>query len=183
MKKTVLCLSLALCFLMSACASAPVAKEPQPSEAPMEAPLGSETPAEPSEPAATVEAPVLKFIYADMTNTSLLPEMMEFPESMVMDFYGIDAADYSDAIFYQSYDSMLADEVVLICAVDDAAAARVEEMLNARLDAKAEEAKGYSPEQFAIIEKCSVVRSGLNVALIVSPEKDTLVEIFQNGIG
>lgn len=185
MKKTILCLILALCFLLSACASVPVTDEPvaeQPSDAAVQTPAENAPEQVPSEPAATVEAPVFKYLYDEMLAAEVLPEMMEFPESMVLDFYGIEEADYDQAIFYQSYDSMLADEVVLISAVDDAAASRVEEMLNARLEAKAEEAKGYSPEQFAIIEKCSVVREGEFVALIVSPEKDTLVEIFKNGI-
>ena len=180
MKKMVLCLILALCFLLSACASAPATE--QPTEPAVETPAESEPAETPSEPAATIEAPVFKYIYDEMLAANVLPEMMEFPESMVLDFYGIEEADYDQAIFYQSYDSMLADEVVLISAVDDTAASHVEEMLNARLEAKAEEAKGYSPEQFAIIEKCSVVREGEFIALIVSPEKDTLIEIFKNGI-
>lgn len=182
MKKTILCLILALCFLLSACASAPAAEEPATEQPAVETPAEREPAETPSEPAATIEAPVFKYIYEEMLAANVLPEMMEFPENMVLDFYGIEEADYDQAIFYQSYDSMLADEVVLISAVDDAAASRVEEMLNVRLDAKAEEAKGYSPEQFAIIEKCSVVRDGLYVALIVSPEKDTLIDIFNNGI-
>ena len=191
MKKCVLCLLLALCFLLSACAK-PVAEDPdpavtkepsdvQPEATPSQTSAETQLSAEPVE-AGEDEGSGLLSIYEELLKTEVLPEMMEFPKSMVLDFYGIEETDYTDAVFYQSFDSMLADEVVLILAVDDAAASRIEEMLNTRLEAKAEEAKGYSPEQFAIIEKCSVQRSGRYVGLIVSPEKDKLVEIFKNRI-
>lgn len=189
MKKSIAYLLVVLCLLMMvSCTAAPVENEaaesgqPEASQIPLESgqPADSAVPSESEEPSD--QSVGFEALYQKMLDAEILPEMMEFPESMVLDFYGIDPADYTEAVFYQSFDSMLADEVVLVNAVDDAAADRVEEMLNVRLEAKAEEAKGYSPEQFAIIEKCSVIRDGMNVIMIVSPKKDVLVEIFMKGI-
>lgn len=195
MKKSIAYLLVVLCLLMMvSCTAAPVENEaaesgqPEASQIPLESgqPADSAVPSESEEPSDTSEpsdqSVGFEALYQKMLDAEILPEMMEFPESMVLDFYGIDPADYTEAVFYQSFDSMLADEVVLVNAMDDAAADRVEEMLNVRLEAKAEEAKGYSPEQFAIIEKCSVIRDGMNVIMIVSPKKDVLVEIFMKGI-
>ena len=138
--------------------------------------------AEPQQTAApdagtAAESP-LKAVYRDMDASGLMPEMMELPETMALDLFGFDSSYYSDAVFYLSYDSMLADEVVLVAANDEAAADFVEEMLFARLEAKAEEAQGYSPEQYAIITACSVYRNGNIVALIVGPGADDLTAVF-----
>ncbi|MDO5111972.1 MAG: DUF4358 domain-containing protein [Clostridia bacterium] len=107
-----------------------------------------------------------------------LPEMMEIPEDMILDYYGIEPADYTASLVRISVDNMLADEIVLMEGVDDAAADRIEAMLNERLQAKADEAESYSPEQFAIIEKCAVVRDGQSVALLVSADHQSMADAF-----
>ncbi len=107
-----------------------------------------------------------------------LPEMMEIPENMVLDYYGIEPADYTASLVRISVDNMLADEVVMMEGVDAAAADRIEGMLKERLQAKADEAENYSPEQFAIIGKCGVVRDNQSVALLVSADYDALVDAF-----
>lgn len=107
-----------------------------------------------------------------------LPEMMEIPEDMILDYYGIEPADYTASLVRISVDNMLADEVVMMEASDEAAAERIEGLLKERLQAKAGEAENYSPEQFAIISKCGVVRDGQSVALLVSADYQVLVDAF-----
>lgn len=107
-----------------------------------------------------------------------LPEMMELPEDMLLDYYGIEPSDYLASLVRVSVDNMLADEVVMLHGADSAAADRIEDMLNARLQAKADEAQGYSPEQYAIIKKCAVTRDGDCVALLVSADHSSLLQAF-----
>ena len=47
------------------------------------------------------------------------------------------------------------------------------------MQAKAEEAQTYSPQQYAIIKQGHLLSSGLELALIVSPDAPKLVQIYQ----
>ena len=77
---------------------------------------------------------------------------------------------------------MLADEFVILVAANEDAADRLEEKLQARLERKLDEAEGYSPEQAAIIEKCSVLRDKNYVSLIVSPDFDAIAQAYKDYI-
>jgi hypothetical protein len=69
--------------------------------------------------------------------------------------------------------------VVLIRAKDEAAAKRILPFLESRMQAKAEEAQNYSPEQYAIIKQGRILSQGVEMALIVSPEVGQLVSLYQ----
>ena len=121
----------------------------------------------------------LQFVNAYTKMEPKLPEMMEIPEDMILDYYGIEPADYTASLVRISVDNMLADEVVMMQGADAAAADRIEAMLKGRLQAKADEAESYSPEQYAIIEKCGVIRDGDAVALLVNADYSGLADAFK----
>jgi len=50
-------------------------------------------------------------------------------------------------------------------------------MLKERLSAKAEEAKTYSPQQYAIINRGQILAEGRELALLVTPRVDVLLDI------
>lgn len=107
-------------------------------------------------------------------------EMMRVPDDMLLDFYGIDPADFSDGVFYISVDNLKADEFDIVKATGDDAAKRLEELLKNRLRVKYDEADGYSPEQAEIIKKSGVLRNGLYVALICSKDFDSLSSEYRD---
>jgi hypothetical protein len=117
--------------------------------------------------------------YADISESIAMPEMMEIPSAIVLDYYGIQSDDYSDAVFYISADSLLADEVVIVNTVDAEAAKRVKDKLEVRLNQKLMSAQDYSPEQYEIIRKCKVRSDGLTVAMLVSPDVQGMTSIYE----
>lgn len=125
---------------------------------------------------SVTEAPAA--IYKSISETVAMPELMAVPEDLILDFYGLAKEDYSDAVFYISVDNLRADEIVIVKAVDEGAAARVKTILENRLQSKKDQAEGYSPEQFAIIEKCGVRVDGLTVAMLVSPDIDAINKVY-----
>ena len=131
--------------------------------------------------AALAETVTAALIYEAVDKAAEMPAMFAPPDDIIGDYYGIFPKDYTDAAFMMSVDSLLADEAVIILAVDESAAERLLALLKKRLESKADEARGYSPEQFAVIEKCDVTRNGLWVAMFVSPRADLMREAF-NGI-
>ena len=117
-------------------------------------------------------------VYSALEKTGVLPSMIPMTADELYDLTGIAPEDYTDAACYEASDGLLADEVLLFTASDLDAAARIENALHRRLDSKAAEAEGYSPEQFAVIKKGFIAKSGLNLCLIVSPEADRLKSVY-----
>ncbi|MDD4079923.1 MAG: DUF4358 domain-containing protein [Eubacteriales bacterium] len=121
----------------------------------------------------------LQEIWQGMLKADMLPEMVAVPHDLALDFYGIEPEWYEEALFMVASDSLLADEVVMVRARDDDAAGQIHRMLESRMDAKAAEARTYSPEQYAVISRGHVLKNGRELALLVSPKADTLLEIYQ----
>ena len=74
-------------------------------------------------------------------------------------------------------------EVVMVQAVDEAAAADVAAKLEARLGAIAEQAASYDAESLALAESCDVVVSGVYVGMFFTEHSEDMVADFQAAVG
>ncbi len=145
-------------------------------------PAATTAPAD-STPAATqAAAPAdMQSIYDSMT--AHMPEMIKMDADMMLNFCGIASEDCVQAAAAICSDGLRTDEIWLIEARDEEALARVVALAETRLQMKGEESISYSPEQYAVVEKAQIITDGLYFALIVSPDVDTLAEIFNAAIG
>lgn len=108
-----------------------------------------------------------------------LPEMFYPDEATLLNFLGIrteDCARYRVAICAEG---MRADEVWLIEAKDQAALERLEQLAKTRITAKLDETETYVPDQYLVVQKAEVMTRGLYLALLISPEVDTLKAGFE----
>lgn len=124
----------------------------------------------------------LEAAYARMAQAVTLPPMLEVDGEMALDFYGIEPGWCVQAVMMLAEDSLIADEILLLEARDQATADAMAALLKNRMDAKAAEAITYSPEQYAIIQRGHLVREGLHLALIVSPDADALLEAYRAAV-
>ena len=115
-------------------------------------------------------------VYASMEST--LPEMVMMNEGLMLNVCGIKSEHYVQAVVAVSDDGLRADEVWLIEAKDAATLETLKTLANSRLEQKAAESETYSPEQFAIVKKAKVLTNGNYLAVIVSPDVDTLATFF-----
>ena len=106
------------------------------------------------------------------------PEMYAESEDVILDVYGIPKEDYRDAAIYVCEDGLIADEFVIVVAVDSAAAKRIEEHLKNYMSNRAEVALLYSIEQYAMIQEGIVRRDGLVVVLLVTPDIQDATKAF-----
>ena len=109
-------------------------------------------------------------------------EMMSLTQDDLTDLYGIEAADVKQFAASINGSGIKADEIVLIEAVDAAAAARVKEALDARLQNKLNELENYLPEEYAVAKACSVQSAGNFVAMIVAPNAADLVKLYGESV-
>ena len=115
-------------------------------------------------------------VYDSMVTT--MPEMLVMDESMMLNFCGIQAADCKQAVVAVCSDGLRADEVWLIEANDAKTLETLKGLAESRLERKGEESITYSPEQYEIVQKAQVITAGNFLAVIVSPDVDTLAEVF-----
>jgi len=121
-------------------------------------------------------------VYRQMEEQVGLPLMLEMTPELALDFYGIDTARCAQWVLRLAQDSLTADEVLLIEARDAAAAEEIHGYLQGRMEAKAAEAITYSPEQYAIIRRGHLLRDGLYLALIVSPDAEALLKVYRGQV-
>lgn len=146
---------------------------------------GQETP---ETTAAPTEAPTTEPVPVDLarvydTVSGQMPEMILLDETMMMNFLGIAAEDCAVAVVATCADGLRTDEIWLIEAADEAALERLKTLAETRLRLKGEESITYSPEQYAVVQKAELITSGLYLALVVSPDVDTLSELCRDAIG
>lgn len=110
-------------------------------------------------------------------------EMVEFSSVSDLDrFYGIAAEDIGDFAGGINNSGVNQEEIVLVKASNSDAAERIKTALTNRYNSKLNETKNYNPEQYAIIEKCSVETNDLYVSLIISEKASAMREILNKAI-
>lgn len=109
-----------------------------------------------------------------------MPPMLLLDGEMVLDYCGINPDDCEEYYVSVCEDSLRADEIWLIKVTDSSKTQAIVDLANARIEAKAEESKTYSPEQYAIVQKAQIISQGEYIAVIVSPDVETIFEIITN---
>ena len=117
-------------------------------------------------------------VYESMEGT--LPEMLVMDEAMMLNFCGIKAEQCAQVVVAVCSDGLRADEVWLIEAADEAALKELEGLAEGRLTRKGEESITYSPEQYEVVKKAEVITAGNYLGVLVSPDVDALVDIFND---
>ena len=115
-------------------------------------------------------------VYKNMEST--LPQMLPMDEAMMLNFCGIKAEMCNQVVVAVCSDGLRADEVWLIEAKDAAALETLKSLADGRLTRKGEESITYSPEQYEVVKKAEVITAGNYLAVLVSPDVDALVKIF-----
>lgn len=129
-----------------------------------------------SAPAQTTSSVVVDMqeLYNSLISMDTIPEMLMLDSDMQLNYCGIDAADCLQSVVAICADSLRADEFWMIEAADSAALERIQDLGQIRLRVKAEEAEGYSPEQYNVIQQAQQITVGNYYILLVSPKVDAL---------
>ena len=112
-----------------------------------------------------------------------LTDVLEVETEGLNNLYGItEDMVKNSASFSASSGAAFAQEVVMVEAVDESAAATVAEKLETRLSTIAEQAASYDPDSLALAEKCKVVTDGVYVGMFFSSHYDDMAAAFQSAL-
>lgn len=105
---------------------------------------------------------------------------LDLATDRLTDLYDIDTADIKNSASFITMGGSFPDEIVIIEAADANAASRVEEKLEARLAEVMNQSQNYDAENYALLEKCKVQKTGNYVALFISAQNTEMQKIFEN---
>ena len=112
-----------------------------------------------------------------------LTDVLEVETEGLNNLYGItEDMVKNSASFSASSGAAFAQEVVMVEAVDESAAATVAEKLETRLSTIAEQAASYDPDSLALAAKCKVVTDGVYVGMFFSSHYDDMAAAFQSAL-
>lgn len=109
---------------------------------------------------------------------AMLPEMLVMDEMTMLNFCGIEADMCVQAVVSVAFDGLRADEIWLIEAKDAASLQQLKDLAASRLERKGEETVTYAPDQYEVVRKAEVITAGNFLAVIVSPDVQSLTDIF-----
>lgn len=124
--------------------------------------------------------PDMQAVYSAIRQRVELPEMVALTDNRRLDVLGIAPEDCCQAITLLCGDSVRADEIWLIEAVDETAAGKIEKLAQQRVADRLEQLEDYLPDQYAVVRNARIQVNGSCVVLFISPEADTMVEIFRS---
>ena len=111
-------------------------------------------------------------VYAQVQDK--LPEMYQMDEGTMLNYLGINMEDCAQAVVAVASDGLRADEIWLIEAKDDQTLESIQELAQNRLTAKEAETVQYAPDQYAVVKDARLLTQGRYLALLVSPEAETI---------
>ena len=173
-------LALTMMLTLTACGGGDEAEEPADTQTETVEP-GTEEGTDVTEPAAGAD---LAGLMAQMISDAGIADYIEVPAENLSNVYGIDAAQVVNAAAFNAMTGgAFPEEVVMIQAVDEAAAADMAAKLEGRLTSIADQAASYDPASLELAENCDVITSGVYVGLFFSNHYDAMASAFQSAVG
>ena len=106
------------------------------------------------------------FVQEVLQGAKFVDSMNRLDDPVVPLLYGVDPADYTEAVVYRGTGAT-AEEIAVFTAADDAAAERLLSAAKARVDHQIEVFKSYGPAQAMTLENAVVGRTGNYVVVVV----------------
>lgn len=116
---------------------------------------------------------------AEVLDTVELPEMAEVTTDKLLAYYGIEEADVTDFSAYVAGAGVYPDEFGVFVAVDEAAAQKIFEKLEKRIEKQEKTYKDYSPDEMYKFEGAYLAVNGVNVSFAVCSDNDAAEEILR----
>ena len=125
----------------------------------------------------------LSAVRADIISQLSIADPLNLETDALLNLYGIDASLVAQSASFVTMSGTFPDEVILVEAVDEAAAATIQEKLQNRLNEVLVQSETYDPDNYQAAQSCQVRVNGLYVSLILSPKQADMAAIYATYVG
>ncbi len=147
-----------------------------------EAPVSEEKPeAKPAEEEKSSAAVNLESVKNAIITIVGIQDPLDVPTSRLSSLYGIESSLVKQSACFVTIEGAFPDEIVMIEAVDEAAANSIKALLDNRLEEVKEQSKSYDAENYALAQQCSVDKKGCFVTMFLTPQHANMKVIY-NGV-
>lgn len=123
----------------------------------------------------------LKTVFDDINTQFGITDLTVIEEASKLNRYYMIEEDTVEQFAAEfSAESSVFTEIVLIKAVDEAAATEIATLLNNHYQSRLSEAKSYNPESVAMLEGCSVEQNGVYVSLIIADNAADIKAVYDS---
>lgn len=121
-------------------------------------------------------------IMTEIESTVTLPDNMDdiTNSDLLLQYYGIDAADVKSFAVKINGTGIKCDEIVMIEAADADALGRIKTCLENRLEDVKSQMDNYLPDEYKIASACSVQTVGNYATLFISPDAKAMTDLFNS---
>lgn len=137
---------------------------------------------ETTETVETIEEKSVSEIYEEIAEAVDLPVMVTLTDDYISNYYGVNLELLEEYLFTNAEEIIYADTIILMKAKDETSVGELQEILETIITQKKLELENYLPDQFKIVEKSKVETSGTYVYLVISDERNTILEIIEKYI-
>ena len=116
-----------------------------------------------------------------LSGAGFVDSLNQISDTVIPILYDIDPADYSSALVYCGT-AATAEEIAVFKAVDDAAAKRLLEKAQSRVDHQIEVYSSYGPEAARTLENGIVRQSGDTIVVVICADSDGAKKIVDQYI-
>lgn len=106
--------------------------------------------------------------------------MKELTAEQLKEIYDIDSEDMDSFVAIASDDSLIKDQIIIIRTMGESEACKTRDRLQKYYDKILADSKSYLPDEYEKIKKCSVVKEGIYVSLIISDQADKITEVYNS---
>ena len=138
-----------------------------------------ETQPDPQPEQPTAVSVDLAAVRTDIQTQLGITDALPLETDALLNLYGIDSGWVAQSASFVTMAGTFPDEVILVEAVDETAAASIQEKLQNRLNEVLVQSESYDPDNYKAAQSCSVRVNGCYVALILSPKQADMAAIYE----
>lgn len=127
-------------------------------------------------------APTSESLYSALTESGSFSELVPLDSDYMLNYFGIDVAEFNDYAAGEALDVMNADAIIILNTDDTETAKDAAEKLTAYKERKTDELKTYNPSELQKTEAAEVKTKGTFTYILICDDPDGAEDVLEGYI-
>ena len=121
-------------------------------------------------------------VFEEVTKVVTTDKMEQTTDRYFKKYYGLNAADYEDVLYYAPVSNMDAEELLIVKLKNTDQAEAVTEAILKRQADKEQSFEGYAPEQYALAQQYILDTQGNYILFVIDPKAEEIDAAFAGAL-